>query len=110
MKEKVFENENNKWLFRQFAIINKTAMFVYESVQGGKGQNFYACNMEENDGIYGWIKESFCFLKALEIYEYFTANESSDIISELEDVFGDELRSITYKQIVEIENEINSEK
>lgn len=106
MKDKVLKN---KWLFKQFAIINRTAMFVYGVVQGGIGSNFYNCHLEYEYGVFGWVKESRSFETAMEIYEFYSANDSWDIISQLEDIFGDELKTITYKEITEFENELCDE-
>jgi hypothetical protein len=106
MKEKI---SKNKWLFKQFTIINRTAMSVYNAVQGGVGMNFYGCYCEFEDGVFGWIKESKSFETALEIYEQYTSNDAWDTISQLEDIFGDDLKTISYEEISELEIELSEE-
>lgn len=103
MKEKI---QKNKWLFKQFTIINRTAMTVYGAIQGGIGMNFYNCHSEYENGVFGWVKESRAFETALEIYEQYTANDAWDIISQLEDEFEDDLKTILYEEISEYENEL----
>lgn len=103
MEEKI---KKNKWLFKQFTIINRTAMIVYGAIQGGIGNNFYNCYCEYENGVFGWVKESRAFETALEVYEHYTANDAWDIISQLEDEFGDELKTISYEQISHYENEL----
>ncbi len=98
--------QNNKWLFKQFTIINRTAMSVYSAIQGGVGANFYFCYLEYENGVFGWVKESAAFLTALEIYNQYTGNEAWDIVSELEDLLGEDLKNMAYEDIAEYENEL----
>ncbi len=86
--------------------MNRTAMSVYGAVQGGVGMNFYSCHMEFEDGVFGWVKESTSFNVALEIYEQYTSNDAWDILSQLEEIFGDDLKTISYEEISELENEL----
>jgi len=103
MKEKI---EKNKWLFKQFTMINRTAMSIYEAVQGGVGMNFYSCHCEYENGVFGWVKESRAFQIGLEIYEQYTSNDGWEIISELERIFEEELANISYEEISELEIEL----
>jgi len=96
----------NKWLFKQFTLINKTAMSVYGAVQGGEGQNFYLCYTEFENGVFGWVKESRSFETAIEIYDQYTANDGWDIVNQLVDVFGDYLTKITFEEIAKWEIEL----
>lgn len=103
MKDKI---EKNKWLFKQFTIINRTATIVYNAIQGGIDMNFYTCHTEYENGVYGWIKEHKTFNTAIEVYEQYTANDGWDIINQLEDIFGDDLINIEYDEIFKWEKEL----
>lgn len=100
--------KKNKWLFKQFTIMNRTAASVYDAIQGGIGMNFYKCHTEYENGVFGWVKESRAFITAIEIYEQYTANDGWDIINQLEVEFGDELLNIEYDEISKWENELAS--
>ncbi len=104
MKDKI---EQNKWIFKQFTIINRVAKMVYDAVQGGIDMNFYECYCEYENGRYGFIKEAKSFNKAVEIYEYITANDGWDIVNQLEDEFGDDIRKIKPDEILEWENKLS---
>jgi DNA replication protein DnaD len=98
--------EKNKWLFKQFTMMNRTATSVYGAIQGGIDLNFYKCYTEYENGVFGWVKESRAFNTAVEIYEQYTANDGWDIINQLEVEFGDELLNIEYDEISKWENEL----
>ena len=103
MEEKI---KNNKWLFKQFTIINRTAIAVYGAIQGGIDMNFFKCYSEYQDGVFGWIKENRAFETAILIYEQYSANDGWDIVSQLEEEFGDDLLNIEYAEIAKWENEL----
>lgn len=105
MKDKIYKN---KWLFKQFTIINRTAAYVYGAVQGGNNMNFYKAYSEYQNGVFGWIKECKSFETGLDIYEYYTSNDAWDVISQLEDEFGDELCEMSYDDICKYEYELSS--
>lgn len=104
MKEKI---EKDKWLFKQFTLINRTATIVYEAIQGGIGMNFYKCYTEYESGVFGYIKEYKSFITAIDIYDKYTANDGWDIINQLADEFGDELANIEYEEISKWEKELS---
>ena len=106
MREKIYANNQIKWLFKQFTIINRTAIYVYSAVQGGLEQNFYNCYCEYEDGTFGWVKESNSFCTAIQIYDLYTANDGWDIIGQLEDLFEEDLKNITAEQIAIFEKEL----
>jgi len=104
-----FNNDDQKWNFKQFAMINRTAGFVYNAVQGGNDLNFYNCQKEYDEGRFGWVKEVRSFDEAIEIYDYYTGNEGRDIIAECEESFGAELGILEYSDIVELERQLADE-
>lgn len=103
MKEKI---EKNKWLFKQFTIINRTANIVYGAIQGGIGMNLYNAHSEYERGVFGWVKEHRSFETAMQIYEQYTENDGWDIIEQLDDTFGDDLKTISYDDISKYEIEL----
>jgi len=103
VREKI---DKNKWLFKQFTIINRTATSVYSAIQGGIDMNFYKCYTEYENGVFGWIKESRAFYTAIEIYDQYTSSDGWDIMNQLEDEFGDELVNMEYAEISKWENEL----
>lgn len=103
MEEKI---KTNKWLFKQFTIINRTATTVYGAIQGGIDMNFYKCHTEYENGVFGWVKESRAFNTAIEIYEQYSANDGWDIINQLEDEFGEDLINIEFEEIAKWEREL----
>lgn len=96
MEEKI---KNNKWLFKQFTIINITATTVYTAIQGGIDMNFYKCYAEYENGVFGWLKEKRAFETAILIYEQYTANDGWDIVNQIEEAFGDDLINIEFEEI-----------
>jgi hypothetical protein len=106
MNKKIIDN---KWRFKQFCLINKTAKLVYDAVQGGIAMNFYACFSEFESGVFGWTKEAHSFQAAILIYEEFTGNDAWDILSELEEIFGDELEKFSFEELVLIEKSLTDE-
>lgn len=95
----------NKWLFKQFTLINRTAIFVYNAMQGGVDMNFYQCYIEYQDGVFGWVKEDRAFETAVEIYDQYTGNDGWDIINQLEDEFDGDLAKVEYSLIQKYERE-----
>ena len=103
MEQKIKEN---KWLFKQFTIIHRTAISVYSAIQNGNDTNLYHCYVEFQNDVFGWIKENTAFEKAIEIYEQYTANDGWDILNQLENVFGEDLATIEYADIEKWETEL----
>jgi len=98
-------NKQNKWLFKQFTIINRTASIIYSAIQGGIDLNFYNCYKEYEDGKFGNIKENSAFETAITMYEYFTGNDAWDVIRDLEEAFGEStLSNLEYSTILKWEH------
>lgn len=93
-------NKEEKWMLKQFTIMNKIARIVYNKNYYGSPQNFYDCFVAYEDGVFGWIKEYNSFKTAIEIYDEMTNNDGLDIISNLGESIGDEeLRKMTAEDI-----------
>lgn len=103
------EVEEHKWAFKQFIKIQRTATYVYSGIQGGIDMNFYECYKQYENGIFGYVKERNSFMIAIDIYDYYTANEAWEIISEIEDELGEDyLASLSVEELKEIEKQLET--
>lgn len=101
------KNKGQKYLIKQFTIVNHIAYTIYQTMHNGTGQNFYYGYKEFEKGIFGWGKEASSFESAAEIYEYCYANEFWDIIQELEEEFGHEaLVNLSFDEIEQLRKEL----
>jgi hypothetical protein len=98
--------EENKFGFKCFVKLNNIANIIYEGVQGGGlPNNLYARNEDFLSGIVWWQKEAISYKLAIDVYEEMTANETSDILSDLEDEVGlSILLALTIEDIKHIES------
>lgn len=100
-------NNQEKWLLKQFTIINRVGNSIYTRTHHGVPQNLYSCFVQYEKGVWGWMKESTCFEVAISIYDDLLSNDGFDIIGQLEEFMGDELKSMTYEEILEWEKKLS---
>ena len=100
-------NSHEKWMLKQFTIINSVANTIYTRTHHGVNQNLYSCFIEYENGVFGWIKEATCYQIAINVYDELLANEGLEIIGQLEEILGDELKNMTYDEIKEWERKLS---
>ncbi len=91
--------EKNIFLFEQLLKVNSIANEIYEGIYGHNRQNFINLYSEYESGVIGWIKEYNVFCTAVKVHEYFTANDSWDLVLEAIETFGEYVLPMSYKEL-----------
>ncbi len=104
MKDKIFKNGNTQALFLHFAYLTRVSNIIYKQPE----RNLYKDHTDfiENGGGYKLASE--CFEDAILIHGL--RYHAWKIIDELEKVFGEDLKGMTYQEIIDFETEIKKDK